>query len=115
LVLECFSGLPVEGKPCSRLQSGSPGITQEFNEKNKLANKPNFKFPSVVARSIASNKGKSDGSQVKESTDSSTTLEDDDSKGKATGTLFLPRHTEDRRCRAHTDRNVQSSSLQLTL
>lgn len=28
-------------------------------------------------------KGKSDGSQVKESTDSSTTLEDDDSKGTA--------------------------------
>ena len=35
----------------------------------------------ISARSIAS-KGKSDGSQVKESTDSSTTLEDDDSKGK---------------------------------
>lgn len=34
----------------------------------------------LTARSMAS-KGKSDSSQVKESTDSSTTLEDDDSKG----------------------------------
>ena len=35
----------------------------------------------VAARSIAS-KTKSDGSQVKESTDSSTTIEDEDAKGR---------------------------------
>ena len=36
---------------------------------------------SLAARSIAS-KTKSDGSQVKESTDSSTTIEDEDAKGR---------------------------------
>jgi hypothetical protein len=41
----------------------------------------------IVGRSIVTKKG--DGSQVKESTDSSTTLEDDDIKGKCLSPAIL--------------------------